>query len=371
MKIQQLTPALVLAMVCAGSIGNASAADAGLERARATLVRYSGNPEFVAPGEAFDAKVCASGKKILAIPFTSANPFLKGITDRMKRVGSELGLTVTEWENQGQPNQHTQGVNYAIQAKFDMITLPAGIDPNALGPSLRAAKGAGVKVATTHFYDPGMVQNSLLSSSLTIGFNEVGRILADWSIVRTGGKANIIIIKSDDAPPTGAMVRGITEQLAANCPTCKITQQINVGLAEWATKIQPSLQAALQAHPEVNVVLPIYDSMSQFVVPAVALTGRAQTVAVGTFNGTPFALDFVRNGKVDLDIGESLDWIAYATIDGHLRDLCGLPVPKSLNVPFYLFDKSNVTAAGVPASFDKGYGNAYISGFRTLWKLSR
>jgi ribose transport system substrate-binding protein len=70
-----------------------------------------------------------------------------------------------------------------------------------------------------------------------------------------------------------------------------------------------------------------------------------------------------------MDIGESVDWIAYATLDGHLRDLCGLKSPAALNVPFYIIDKTNVADAGVPASYDKGYGDAYITGFRKLWKL--
>ena len=33
---------------------------------------------------------------MLSIPNSSANPFLKGIIDRMKRVGADLGLKVTE-----------------------------------------------------------------------------------------------------------------------------------------------------------------------------------------------------------------------------------------------------------------------------------
>jgi ribose transport system substrate-binding protein len=146
-------------------------------------------------------------------------------------------------------------------------------------------------------------------------------------------------------------------------------QEINVGVTEWGTKIQPAIQSAVQAHPEVNVVIPIYDSMSQFVVPALRLTGKTGAVKVGTFNGTPFVLDYIQQGNVDMDIGESLDWIAYATVDGHVRDLCGLKSPAALNVPFYIFDKSNAKDAGVPAGYDKGYGDAYVAGFRKLWKL--
>jgi ribose transport system substrate-binding protein len=222
---------------------------------------------------------------------------------------------------------------------------------------------------TSHFYDPSDKQNPLASSSLTIGFGEIGTILANWATVVTDGKANVLLIVSDEVPPTKPLVSGFKSELAAHCPNCKIVQEVNVGVTEWGTKIQPSVQSAVQAHPEINVVIPIYDSMSQFVVPALRLTGKTGVVKVGTFNGTPFVLDYIQQGSVDMDIGESLDWIAYATIDGHVRDLCGLKSPAALNVPFYIFDKSNAKDAGVPAGYDKGYGDAYISGFHKLWKL--
>ncbi len=347
----------------------ADAASDGLATAKQKLQKYIEKPVFVAPGEPFDAKACASGKKQLSIPNSSANPFLKGIIDRMKKAGAEIGLEVKEWENQGQPSQWVQGVDFAIRDKYDIIDLISGIDPSTIEPQVRAAKEAGVKVMTSHFYDPSDTQNPLVSSSLTIGFGEIGTVLANWSTVNTDGKANIVLIVSDEVPPTKPLVAGLKAELAANCPNCKIVQEINVGVTEWGTKIQPAVQAAVQANPDVNVVIPIYDSMSQFVVPALRLTGKTGAVKVATFNGTPFVLDYIQQGTVDMDIGESLDWIAYATIDGHVRDLCGLKSPAALNVPFYIFDKSNAAEAGTPAGYDTGYGNAYVEGFRKLWKL--
>lgn len=370
--IKQMIAASIVAgaMVAAGSLPVLADASAdGLAKAKKELEPYTQKPKFVAPGEPFDAKKCAMGKKQLSIPNSSANPFLKGIIDREKKAGALVGLEVKEWENQGQPNQWVQGMEYAIRDKFDIVDLISGIDPSTIEPQVKAARDAGVKVMTSHFYDPSDKQNPLVSSSLTIGFNEIGTILANWATVHTDGKANIVLVVTNEVPPTKPLVAGIKSKLAANCPDCKIVQEINVGVTEWATKIQPSVQSALQAHPEVNVVIPIYDSMSSFVVPAIRLTGKTGKVKVATFNGTPFVLDYIQQGTIDMDIGESLDWIAYATIDGHLRDLCGLKTPSALNVPFYIFDKSNAKDAGVPAAYDKGYGDAYISGFKSLWKL--
>tara|TARA_B100000614_G_C14535309_1_gene488160 strand:+ start:484 stop:1560 length:1077 start_codon:yes stop_codon:yes gene_type:complete len=352
------------------SLSASTALSAGVETAQERLAVYSEKPIFTAPGEPFDIRACASGKKMLSIPNNSANPFLKGIIDRMKAVGDDIGLEVVEWENQGQPSQWVQGFDFAIRDNFDVIDLISGISPDTVEPQIKAANEAGVKVMTSHFYDPSFEPNPLLSSTLPVGFNEIGRILANWVTVNTDGKGKVLTIVSREVPPTIPLVDGFESELAENCPDCEIVQEINVGVAEWGSKIQPSVQSALQANPDIDVIIPIYDSMSQFVVPALRLTGRLGDVEVATFNGTPFVLDFIQQGAVSMDIGESLDWIAYATIDAHMRDLCGLDVPEKLNVPFYIFDADNVEEAGTPAKFDTGYGDAYISGFHELWGMN-
>lgn len=358
----------LLAVAASGAVAQ-DVDQAGLDRAREALAPYAALPVFTPPGEPFDARACAEGARMLSIPNTSANPFLKGIIDRMKAAGEQIGLEVVEWENQGQPSQWVQGFEYAIREGFDMIDLISGIDPGTVEPQVQAATDAGVKVMTSHFYDPSMEQHPLVSSSLTINFNEIGIILANWAAVNTEGQAKILLIVSNEVPPTHPLVAGIRDTLAANCPTCEIVEEVNVGVTEWGTKIQPAVQTAVQANPDINVVIPIYDSMSQFVVPGLRLAGRLGDIKVATFNGTPFVLDFIREGSVTMNIGESLDWIAYATIDGHLRDHCGLESPTALNVPFYIFDAANVETAGVPAQYDTGYGDAYVAGFRTLWGL--
>ena len=364
----RLTTLVMAGAFAAPAIAQDATAD-GIARAQERLAAYSELPVFTPPGDPFDIQKCAAGVRMLSMPNNSGNPFLKGIIDRMKAVGEDIGLEVVEWENQGQPSQWVQGFDYAVRDGFDIVNLISGISPDTVEPQIRAANEAGVKVMTSHFYDPSFTPNELLSSSLPIGFNEIGKVLANWVTVATEGKGRIATIVSREVPPTIPLVDGFQTELAENCPDCEIVREINVGVSEWGTKIQPSVQSTLQANPDIDVVIPIYDSMSQFVVPALRLTGNLGKVKVATFNGTPFVLDFISQGAVDMNIGESLDWIAYATVDGHVRDHCGLPVPDRLNVPFYIFDKDNVADAGSPAQFDTGYGDAYVSGFRTLWGL--
>jgi ribose transport system substrate-binding protein len=352
-------------IACAGT----ASADDGLERAKAVIEQFRQKPVFHAPGPAFDAKACAAGKKMLSIPNTSANQFLKGTIEQEKKAGAEVGLSVTEWENQGQPNQWVQGMNFAIQSHFNLIDLLPGIEPKLLEQPIHAAGEAGIKTVVSHFYDTSQTPAPGLTALLPVDFNKAGRILADWAIARTNGKANVVIVRDDEILPTAPLVAGIVDELKANCPDCKVVQQINVGLTEWSTKIQPSVQSALLANPDANFVLPIYDSMSQFVVPAIKLTGKSAKVRVATSDGTPFVLDMVQQGSVDMDIGKSLDWTARAAIDAYLRTLCDIPLTHNEAVSFYIFDAATAKDAGVPATFLQGYSTDYIDGFDHVWGL--
>jgi ribose transport system substrate-binding protein len=109
--------------------------------------------------------------------------------------------------------------------------------------------------------------------------------------------------------------------------------------------------------------------MSQFVIPAVRITSKHDAVKIATFNGTPFVIDAVRNGDVEMDIGESLGWIGRSILDGYMRRFAGLPDDKELYVPLYIFDKSNAASAGTPAGYDQGYGNEHVAGYEKLWEL--
>ena len=87
----------------------------------------------------------------------------------------------------------------------------------------------------------------------------------------------------------------------------------------------------------------------------------------GHWHGSPFVLDLIQNGEVEMDIGESPGWIGRSIMDSHFRTICGLPAPMELNSPLYLFDASNAKEAGTPADYDNGYGGAHVQGFHDLW----
>lgn len=336
--------------------------------AKAMIAQHQQLPVFEPNGPPFDAKACMAGKKILSIPVSSANPFNKAIIQSEIEAAKEIGFQVVEWENQARPTQWVQGVEYAANNKFDAVDLLGGVNPAVLGPQIAAARKAGTKVFVSDLYDTTQAAATDVDSYLSTPYNQVGKLLASWVIAKTGGKANVLIVGSDEVVATSAYVKGITDTLDQHCPQCKHTY-INAPIPEWSTKVQTGVQSAIIADPAINYVIPIYDSMSQFVTPAITITGKRDTVKVATFNGTPFVLDAVRRGDVEMDIGKSIGWVGRTILDAYMRKLCGMPTYTELYAPLYIFDRSNVESAGVPAAVNKGYRDGYIDGFAKLWEL--
>jgi ribose transport system substrate-binding protein len=363
MLIRTLVFSVATALFSLSASATSSKATA-LER----LQPFKSLPAFEAPGPAFDARACMKGKKIISIPNSSANPFVKNINNAMADIAKTVGFEFKEWQNQGQLTQWVQGIDYGYDHKFDLIDLLGGTDPRVLGPQIKRAQDAGIKVVASHYsgFEQKIPNNA---DGVAIDYRKAGTLLADWVIADTDAKANVLVLVSSEVMSTESVVEGIKAEFAELCPDCKIQIQ-NVPVNEWSTKIQPTVQAELLRNPNLNYIVPIYDSMSQFVLPAVTMTGKEGKVKIATFNGTPFVIGLVNQGKVEMNIGENLDWIAHAILDAEMRMLCNLAPINDPKIPFYIFDRNNAKNAGTPPKVSTGYGDAYVQGYRNLWKLA-
>jgi ribose transport system substrate-binding protein len=361
--------AFALAAVAAASAMAATARPTGVAGAKALIAKYSKEPKFVAPGPAFDAKKLMAGKKIMLIPVTSQLPITQTLQASMTRAAKLAGVKFTAWQNQGKSDQWVAGINQAISQKYDVIDLLA-IPPDVLKPQIDMARKAGVKVISSHFAGFGWKPPAFIDGAVRLPYYEVGQILAAWAIVQTGGKANILSIVADDLVSSADVIKGMKDELKKDCPGCKIEIK-SVPTVEWANKVQGEVQSGLQRNPNVNYVLPIYDAMTSFVAAALRTSGKAATVQQASFNGSTFALDFIKKGTVQMDIGENEDWIAHAMLDADMRAAAGLKVPAThyKGAPLYIFTKANVAKAGTPPDPAKGYGNAYHQGFAKLWGI--
>jgi len=368
-KLVRAACAVNLAVVAAIAIGIAASKPAAadfLDEFRAMLDEYRDKPQFEAAGPAFDARSCMADKKIMTIPITSANPFNQNIHKGMQKAADEVGFELVQWENQGQPTQWVQGMNAAINQGFDLIDLVGGTDPRVLVPQIEAAKAANIPVVASHY--SGLEQEiPHATHGVPIDYFRAGELLVAWAATERDGELNALIVYTTGPLSTDSMMAGMDAALA-KCPDCKATKK-NILVTDWATRIQPTVQSALLADPTINYVIVMYDSMSQFVVPAVEIASAQDRAPIVTFNGTDFVIGFVQQGKVAMDIGENLDWVGYAIMDAEMRIICGLKPIEDPKIPFYLFTRENAMDAGVPPQPSMGYGDEYVEGYRALWGL--
>lgn len=343
-----------------------------LNALKATLDKYLAVPTFVPPGPTLTPSKYR-GKTILTIPDSSSNPFTEGVDAAMQQAATAAGVHLIVCTNQGQVAQWISCFNQGITEHVNIIDDYGGVDPQELEPQIHAAEQAGITVAAENVYGFSQQPGDGIKYSIPTPYEEAGKLMADYAVMDTKGKADALVVTSNEVLATAPIVAGIKQVFATECPTtCKLTF-VNAPVADWATQITGDVQSALQAHPNMNYVIPIYDSMTQYVIPGIIGAGRTGKTFVSTFNGTPSILRYIETGNiVRMDLGEDPEWIGWAFMDADLRLLSGIALPSVFNehTPLRMFTKTNVSDTGTPPVAGVGYGNSYINDYKKLWGLS-
>jgi ribose transport system substrate-binding protein len=354
----------------ATSTSSSSSTSAGLARAEAVVEKYSHKPSFVAPGPAFDAKKLDAGKTLFSIPVDSSDQFVQILEDDMAAVAKKVGIHFVDYTNSGSPSAWVRGMQEAVSEHANLIDLLAGINPELLTPQVEAAKAAHIPVVASDAYSLSQAADPAITGVVDVRYGEAGRIMADWTIAQSHGKADALIIESNDVVSSPVEAGDAADSFKKNCPDCKV-RTINIPVSDWASQTQTQVESELRAHPNIDYILPVYDSQSQYIAPAITLAGDKGKVHIVTYDGTAFVLKMLQeHDAVVMDVGEDLKWIAWAIMDQEMRIMAGLKPVKFENTPLMIFTSKNVDSAGVPPVQSKGYGNGFVTGYEKLWGLA-
>lgn len=358
----------------AGGAAESSAAEGGsadVSELQAKLDAYKGVPEFdtaAFEGEAFDAKTAMAGKKWLTIPGTSSNPFNQTICEQICEIAGKVGFTCDLLDNQGAAEEHIAGLNSASQKGYSLVDLQAGPTPETLGAQIQECMDAGVKVVTSHL--TGYEQEvSPISANMGAGYYDVAQLLSDWVIVNAGTDAKVLVVVSEEITSTLSMENGIKDEFAKYAPDASV-DFVNVAIVDWGSKCQSETENYLSAHPDTDYIISIYDSATQYIVPAVKSTGSSAKIVA--YNGTPFAVDYVKTGDIEMLLGEDLQTIAYATVDFEMRTALDMPIVEEPTL-LRMWTSENVDEAlnaDGKCEYGIGYGDSAKLAYEKLWGLS-
>jgi ABC-type sugar transport system substrate-binding protein len=318
------------------------------------------------------------GKKIVVISCSQATACsleVDGIVDGAKAIG----WTTQVVDGKGDPSVYSSAIRTAVTQGADGIIL-ASINVGLVVDALRFAKQHKVPVlnnASITAKDAG------IDPSLVAGDNPDpnplrGKITADWMIWNSGGKAQVVMYRTNDAGLNSRDSATVNE--LKKCAGCKILQQINAGFDITTTpKMSQSISSVLDRYAgKVQYIRTPYSAADGFAVPA--LTARHAS-SVQLISDSPTALQMKQcyQGKnIGAVYGDDLTWVGWEAVDEMNRvfENPGKKPPPENTVwiirlsPKY-FPKGQKPPAGstCPANGDFGSGNPvdYKKKFKQLW----
>lgn len=371
--------ALVIAVAVAGCGTNPAASHASGQNSSQTpaapswtgsaadlLTKYEALPTFEQPAESFNARAAMKDKAILAIPVTSANPFTSAYLGAIEKMSHEIGFKFQKWDNQGSLAEWKSGIEFGISQKVSLIDLAGGVQPNLLGPEIKRARDAGIIVVDSHQTDVSQGTSPHVDFTIPAPYGLAGQLMAAWTAKATNMKADALIITSSDVRGSPAFVSSIEDSFKQFCDSCKF-KVVDVPVAKWASDIGPAIVGAVQSDPNLNYILPIYDPESQFVVSTLKQLNKVGKIGIATYAGTPFVLDYIKQGSVQMVVGENLEWVGYAMLDAEMRLIAGQKAPFPEFLATRVFNSDNI---GDPTNMSASYGTAVGAGWSKLWQLT-
>ncbi|MFI1462262.1 sugar ABC transporter substrate-binding protein [Nocardia carnea] len=357
---------------CQSGTGDAVATPEGIQKAQAAqrVVASAAvvpKPDDLGPPISVES---LRGETIYSIPIDSKAEFYQAGEQAMKGIAAEAGVNYVTFPSDGTQISYQQGISQAINAGAGAILLNGPL-PSTLGPQIDAANKAGVPIVPLHISDKDSPTDPSVPYESFAPFNEAARLMALGAVAaQQGAPVHALVIESSETGPSKGMVDTIRKTLAEEAPTGSEATVINVAVPQWAQQIQGQVQSAVLRNPDINAVLPIFDSMSLYAAPGIRQAAYNREVPIYTFNGTPSILAMVENGSVAMNVAENPDWVAYVNLDVAFRAMLGVPPVPAESGPVRVIDSSNVAETGDPPTSGNGFGDEYAGAFLRLWGLA-
>ena len=174
----------------------------------------------------------------------------------------------------------------------------------------------------------------------------IGYATAQYLLNAMGEKANVVILEGPPSATTSVdRSRGFVKALKEH-PSIHVVASANAKYLQPEAVVQ--MRAVLATGVPIDGIIAANDLMALGSLEALTEAGRAQGVKVVGINGIPQAISAVESGRLlatEDYSGFKLGCIAGMAAIRHLR---GLPVPRTINLPVQMIDKTNYTRWKVP-----------------------
>lgn len=352
------------------SRGDGPSADAVAD-ARAIVEQYKQAPRWDGPTSPVENLEQHRGRLVVCVASTFAVPFLKDMCDFGTAAAREAGFRTLSMDGKGDPSEFNRAIRQSVSQGAVGIMLVA-VPDDIVMPALKEARRAGVSVVSTAQAGVEYQPPAEIGANVTVDYTKVGELQIDYAIANTDGPVNALAFWGSSFPSEAAQAAGQRKELRRLCPEgCKLEQE-SVLISSFPRTIPPVVQTTIRKEPELNWVLPTFDGLNLYVVPAVTQVGAKDRVRSSSHNAVKGNLDFIVKDNVQvMSVGENTEWWAWGGIDALLRLVAGQQVEPE-NIPLRIFDKEVLEEIGADklGDTDALYGNVDFRGnYRGLWGI--
>lgn len=287
--------------------------------------------------------------RTIALLFDSLiSPFWVAAIERLRREIQRRGWLSLEAVSNLDDNRQYQQVQSMIQRGVDGIVM-VHTDDKAVIPAIRAANAAAIPLV--HFNRPPapsdsysvavVADNRKLMDSTVTALLEIAR--------REGGHYEAVVLLGDLGDSNGVLRReGIQDAIARCGGLVEVVARV---ATEWnADKAFAGLSNALQAHPNINMLITSSDFLAPQIEQALQTAGKWHRagepghVLVAGFDGDDNGYQQLTAGYFDVDGVQDLDYEVQLTLQALDRMWAGERPPKILTDPGFVITRETLQA---------------------------
>nr|WP_198663651.1 D-ribose ABC transporter substrate-binding protein [Jiangella endophytica] len=252
----------------------------------------STSSETTDPSEAPTTAAAEAGGLIAVITPSHSNPFFKAEADAAVAKAEELGYEAQADSHDDDPNRQSELIDAAIANDARAIVLDnAGADVT-IG-AVQKAEDAGIPV---FLIDREINETGIAKAQIVANNSQGAGLVAEAFVEALAGEGTYIELVGRETD-TNAQVRSdafhaVIDQYAGLTQVARETA--NWDQQEAFTKVE----TLLQTNPDVKGIIAGNDTMALGAVAAVDAAGLTGQVVIAGFDGSPDAVQAIKDGKL-------------------------------------------------------------------------
>jgi ribose transport system substrate-binding protein len=345
------------------SRSHSSAASAGMSQAQAVVREYSKPTAFPVnipllrkPTRPFGYLDCSAPTCGVLIPLFDAAAKAMGVP---KPIVAQAG---------GSASDEQSALSVLLAKKPASLLLPA-VNLGDLGDMVSKYKQAGIPISAAGIM-AGPAQGIAASAGGPNNFKLLGKILADWTIVKVGAHAKIAWYYTPELDFSPVMKAAFEAEIKKNCATCNV-RTVPIPLAEDGSTAPATIVSDLKANSSTNVA--VFANLETAIGLPAALKVAGIHIPIAGGSPLPQNLQDMKNGYIDAAVAFDFGDLAYTEMDAAARLATHEPLTKDESeglLQDQLITKANLGGGHANAG---GYSPTlgYAKIFAKYWKHAK